>query len=56
MIVGTPGRMLELADAKKLKLHHLHAVVFDEADELLTDETLTLVVHCSRMLLGAKFN
>ncbi|MCP9313206.1 DEAD/DEAH box helicase [Liquorilactobacillus satsumensis] len=41
VIVGTPGRMLELADAKKLKLHHLHAVVFDEADELLTDETLT---------------
>ncbi|WP_057896897.1 DEAD/DEAH box helicase [Liquorilactobacillus oeni] len=41
IIVGTPGRMLELADAKKLKLHKLRTAVFDEADDLLTEETLT---------------
>lgn len=40
IVVGTPGRMLELAEAKKLKLHKLQSVVLDEADELLTEETL----------------
>ncbi|WP_057737537.1 DEAD/DEAH box helicase [Liquorilactobacillus uvarum] len=40
IVVGTPGRMLELVEAKKLKLHKLQSVVLDEADELLTEETL----------------
>lgn len=47
IVVGTPGRMLELADAKKLKLHKLQSVVLDEADELLTEETL---ISCRELI------
>ena len=35
IIIGTPGRILELADKKKLKLHQVQTVVLDEADQLL---------------------
>lgn len=38
IVVGTPGRMSQLADLKKLKLHHVKAVVIDEADVMLDDE------------------
>lgn len=41
IIVGTPGRLLNLAEDKKIKLHKVMSVVIDEADDLLTDETLT---------------
>ncbi|QBO35589.1 DEAD/DEAH box helicase [Periweissella cryptocerci] len=40
IIVGTPGRILNMVNDRKLKLHRLLAVVIDEADELLVDETL----------------
>lgn len=36
VIVGTPGRLLNLCQDKKLKLHQLEAIVIDEADELLS--------------------
>lgn len=40
IVIGTPGRLLNLANDKKLKLHTLTTVVIDEADELLQqDET-----------------
>lgn len=48
IVVGTPGRLLELAKNKKLKLHQLRTVVFDEADALLTEQTMN---DC-RELLG----
>lgn len=35
VIIGTPGRLLNLINDKKLKLHLLKAIVIDEADELL---------------------
>lgn len=38
VIVGTPGRLLNLSQDKKLKLHQIEAVVIDEADELLSQE------------------
>lgn len=38
LIVGTPGRLLELANLKKLKLHLIQTVVLDEADYLLQQE------------------
>lgn len=38
VIVGTPGRLLNLADEKRLKLHNLEAIVIDEADEMLAQE------------------
>ncbi|MDE1548226.1 DEAD/DEAH box helicase [Jeotgalibaca caeni] len=40
VVVGTPGRLLELAEQRKLKLHQLKTVVLDEADYLLKDEHL----------------
>ncbi|WP_435596376.1 DEAD/DEAH box helicase [Streptomyces albogriseolus] len=35
VIVGTPGRLLDLAGQKKLNLSHVKALVLDEADEML---------------------
>lgn len=38
VVIGTPGRMLELANQRKLKLHTVKTVVLDEADYLLQSE------------------
>lgn len=35
IVVGTPGRLLELANQKKLKLHNIKTVILDEADYLM---------------------
>ena len=35
VVVGTPGRLLDLANRKALDLSHVHALVLDEADEML---------------------
>ncbi|WP_408907273.1 DEAD/DEAH box helicase [Streptomyces cavernicola] len=35
VVVGTPGRLLDLAGQKKLDLKHVRALVLDEADEML---------------------
>ncbi|WP_333758905.1 DEAD/DEAH box helicase [Streptomyces sp. ISBFB 2968] len=35
VIVGTPGRLLDLAGQKKLSLTHIKSLVLDEADEML---------------------
>ncbi|MEV5241149.1 DEAD/DEAH box helicase, partial [Streptomyces cinnamoneus] len=35
VVVGTPGRLLDLAGQKKLSLAHVKALVLDEADEML---------------------
>ncbi|MFB0616549.1 DEAD/DEAH box helicase [Streptomyces sp. AGS-58] len=35
VIVGTPGRLLDLAGQKKLDLGHIKSLVLDEADEML---------------------
>lgn len=37
IVVGTPGRLLELFDRRKLNGQTIRAVVFDEVDELLSD-------------------
>lgn len=37
IVVGTPGRVLELIEQRKLKLHNLMTAVVDEADEMLAD-------------------
>ncbi|WP_082232451.1 DEAD/DEAH box helicase [Halobacillus massiliensis] len=36
--VGTPGRIYELMQKKKLKAHEIKTLVFDEADQLLVPE------------------
>ncbi|MFJ2953044.1 DEAD/DEAH box helicase [Streptomyces sp. NPDC087270] len=35
VVVGTPGRLLDLSGQKKLNLKHVRALVLDEADEML---------------------
>ncbi|WP_256363312.1 DEAD/DEAH box helicase [Streptomyces sp. TRM70350] len=35
VVVGTPGRLLDLAGQKKLNLNHVKCLVLDEADEML---------------------
>ncbi|MFJ6899277.1 DEAD/DEAH box helicase [Streptomyces hokutonensis] len=35
VVVGTPGRLLDLAGQKKLDLKHIRSLVLDEADEML---------------------
>ncbi|MBF0196916.1 MAG: DEAD/DEAH box helicase [Planctomycetes bacterium] len=40
IVIGTPGRLLELSGTRKLKLHKLKQVVIDEADKLLYDKFL----------------
>ncbi len=35
VVVGTPGRLLDLAGQRKLDLKHIRALVLDEADEML---------------------
>ena len=43
VIVGTPGRILELANMRKLKLHQVEIVILDEADQLLGQDQLKTV-------------
>ncbi|WP_087716807.1 DEAD/DEAH box helicase [Levilactobacillus brevis] len=43
VIVGTPGRVLNLVTDRKLKLHLVSLLIVDEADDLLTGETLDTV-------------
>ena len=38
IIIGTPGRVLELIKQKKLKVHEVKTIVLDEADQLLVPE------------------
>ncbi|MFA9558555.1 DEAD/DEAH box helicase [Evansella sp. AB-rgal1] len=38
IIVGTPGRIVELIQSKKLKVHEVNTVVFDEGDQLFSRE------------------
>lgn len=49
LIVGTPGRLVELIEKKKLKLHETHTVIIDEADQIidsgLTDAAERIIKH-----------
>jgi ATP-dependent RNA helicase DeaD len=40
VVVGSPGRIVELIDRGKLKTAHLRSIVVDEADRLLDEESL----------------
>ena len=35
IVVGTPGRLLDLIERKALNIKHVRTVVLDEADEML---------------------
>ncbi len=43
VIVGTTGRIMNLIDLGKLKLDSLKAIVIDEADNLLSEDTLASI-------------
>jgi ATP-dependent RNA helicase DeaD len=43
VVVGSPGRIVELIERGKLKTAHIRAVVIDEADRLLSDESLNWI-------------
>ncbi|MBU9713595.1 DEAD/DEAH box helicase [Evansella tamaricis] len=43
VIVGTPGRIVELINMKKLKIHEVKTVVFDEGDQLFSNEHVKAV-------------
>lgn len=48
VLIGTPGRVLELIKSKKLKAHQIKMLVFDEADQLLQGESkkmLETILH-----------
>ena len=40
VVVGSPGRIVELIERGKLKTPHIRSIVIDEADRLLHDESL----------------
>ena len=40
IVVGSPGRIVELIERGKLKTKHIRGIVVDEADRLLHDESL----------------
>ena len=40
IVVGSPGRIRELVDTRKLKVHKVQSIVVDEADRLLASESL----------------
>lgn len=43
IVVGTPGRLLNLIQDRKLKVHLVSLIIVDEADDLLTGDTLETV-------------
>ncbi|MEG0159555.1 DEAD/DEAH box helicase [Carnobacterium sp.] len=43
IVVGTAGRILEISEMKKLKLHQVATVILDEADQLLQQDQLATV-------------
>jgi len=43
IVVGTPGRVLELIKMKKLKAHQVKSLVIDEGDKLLSDNNIDTV-------------
>jgi len=54
IVVGTPGRLLELANQKKLKLHNVKTVILDEADYLLQEEHLNALRELIKKMPGSR--
>jgi superfamily II DNA/RNA helicase len=50
IVVGTLGRMLELARTRKLKLHQCKSVVIDEADNMLAEDRIADVEAFIKMM------
>ena len=54
ILIGTPGRILELLERGKLKLSELKTLVIEEADRLLADEILEVVRKVIRACPGRR--
>lgn len=54
VIIGSTGRILELAEKKKIKLHEVRTVVLDEVDRLLCKETMEGTKQLMKCLLRDK--
>jgi superfamily II DNA/RNA helicase len=52
LIVGTPGRMLELIKQKKLKMHEVKMLVLDEGDQLLVPEHIDTIKQIIKSTLN----
>lgn len=50
VIIGTPGRIMELITSKKLKSHQFKTVVFDEVDQLIQGQNLQLIQRIVKSL------
>ena len=51
IIVGTPGRLLELFDRRKINGQTIEAVIFDEVDAIIAQEKGSLMKHIQKKLL-----
>lgn len=51
IIVGTPGRILELFDRRKINGQTIEAVIFDEVDAIIAQERGSLMQHIQKKLL-----
>jgi len=54
VVLGTPGRMLELIKQKKLKMHEVKTIVLDEADQLLTQEHFDIARNIVKSALSER--
>ena len=53
IIVGTSGRMIELIDQRKLKVHEVDTMIIDEADALLDQEHILQTKQLAKKLPGS---
>ncbi|MEM5018243.1 DEAD/DEAH box helicase [Metabacillus indicus] len=51
IIVGTPGRVYELINQKKIKMHEVKTIVLDEGDQLLQPEHLSNIKNIIKTTL-----
>ncbi|SHN23871.1 DEAD/DEAH box helicase [Gracilibacillus kekensis] len=54
IVIGTPGRMNELINQKKLKMHHVKTVVLDEADQLFIPEHIATIEKIVKSTLSER--
>ncbi|WP_428910950.1 DEAD/DEAH box helicase [Niallia sp. Krafla_26] len=54
IVIGTPGRVLELIKQKKLKMHEVKTVVLDEGDQLLVPEHIENIKQIVKSTLSER--
>ncbi|MGO3731974.1 MAG: DEAD/DEAH box helicase [Vagococcus sp.] len=52
VLVGTPGRVLELIKSKKIKAHLIHALVLDEIDDLVSNNDYNAAKSVMKSMQG----